>query len=314
MADLKTPQDVITASGVLGLKEYFGITPLTDAPGFSVKRHYPPDSPLSGVVTKSGLPDLYCLIHFVVERPTSPGGVSAMQFSASMRSLWRGDWHRDYDYTSPDCPTSASVQRLKRLPKPLTLDFRGDFFYDAAESRFYGASGQVTGKQILDHVYDYHCRTLRLWFRVKWAARTGMDAAVHFLISRMQAILIWILVHGYDIKLNVPDYEIFHVYSLSDFDRTQEGGATHFFGFQSSKRSLFSNLLILALACTLAYWFLREWDLLRVVYRNTALTTAALVFGFLIADQVVPASLLAGVCALSRLRRATLVVIRKVVA
>jgi hypothetical protein len=51
---------------------------------------------------------------------------------------------------------------------------------------------------------------------------------------------------------------------------------------------------------------------MRAVYSNTALSTAALVFGFLLADVLGPWLLISAVCGLSRLRPAVIFLVRKV--
>jgi len=52
-----------------------------------------------------------------------------------------------------------------------------------------------------------------------------------------------------------------------------------------------------------AYYVIPRLGLLRAIYANTALSTVALVFGFLMADQAVPFVLIATVCGLSRLTK-----------
>ena len=95
----------------------------------------------------------------------------------------------------------------------------------------------------------------------------------------------------------------FHRYNLNDFERQTDKDGTQFFGFQSSKRSFFSNVVVLAFGCLVAYYALPHLGIFRAIYTNTALSTVALAFGFLMADQAVPLALKWLVCVLSRLRR-----------
>jgi hypothetical protein len=69
---------------------------------------------------------------------------------------------------------------LKRMPRPLSLDFMEDFIYDAGEGRFYGVSGPMSGREILDYVYGFHCRTLLLPFRIRWAVRSAIEKAIRY--------------------------------------------------------------------------------------------------------------------------------------
>ncbi|MGE5230855.1 MAG: hypothetical protein ACM3NS_03890, partial [Deltaproteobacteria bacterium] len=66
------------------------------------------------------------------------------------------------------------------------------------------------------------------------------------------------------------------------------GERSHFFGFQSSQKSFVTNLMVIAAGCVLLYWKGPRVGFLRAVYMNTALTTAALIFGFLMADWLGP--------------------------
>jgi hypothetical protein len=113
----------------------------------------------------------------------------------------------------------------------------------------------------------------------------------------------WLLRNGYDIVLE-PEGDRFplHEYDFSEFRRTIEKDDSSFFGFQTSKRSFLSNLVGLSLAFLLIYYGMPRWGLLRAIYGNTALSTVALLFAFLLVDQLLPLGLQGIVCLLSRLR------------
>jgi hypothetical protein len=181
-----------------------------------------------------------------------------------------------------------------------------DFFYDCAEGRFYGPQGEVTGAQILEETYALHCSTLGLVARSKAWLRGIRRNAARRIVWRGQDGCLWLLEHGYDVKpkqmKGSPFAQPFRIYKRSDFVRSSDEKGSHFFGFQSSKRSLFSNLVILVAAVACAYIWLPQAEALRFIYRNTPLSTVALVFVFLMADQVVPLLLIVTVCGLSRLR------------
>ena len=68
---------------------------------------------------------------------------------------------------------------------------------------------------------------------------------------------------------------------------------------------------MVAASCLLLYWKApRDW--LLAIYNNTALSTAALILCFLLADAVGPWLLIRVICALSRCRDAVLFFVRKV--
>ena len=106
----------------------------------------------------------------------------------------------------------------------------------------------------------------------------------------------------------------FRRYRTKDFRRIteKEGERSHFFGFQTSRKSLFTNLTVVVAACLLVYWKASDAELVSWIYSNTALSTAALVFLFLLADTCGPWILIRVICICSRLRDAVLFFIRKV--
>ena len=318
MPDLRTPDDVIAASRVLGVPEYTELVRYTDGLGFSVRRNYPPDTDLARVVNGRGEPDVCCLIHFGVLPSPAVGGVRKMRFSSSLFKRWgHNRFLNDYDFSDPACLTPESVRLLKRATKPKDLRFdESEFVFDTADGQFYDEHGRlVTGKQILDYLYDYHCRTLRRWFRIKSRVRDLYEHGLRHLLKGLLRGAGWLLEHGYDIQATVPqkDFQfLFHKFTFADFKRLSDDKGTHFFGFESSKRSLFSNMLLLAVSCVLAYAYLPRCGFCRAVYQNAPLSTAALVFAFLALDQLTPLFLKAIVCGVSRVRPMTLFIIRKV--
>src|SRR5262249_44195023 len=125
-----------------------------------------------------------------------------------------------------------------------------------------------------------------------------------------QDACMWLLLRFYDVALSLPREKVspFHKFRHSDFVRTAEaeGGKSTFFGFQSSRKNLFTNLLLLTIACYLVYRYAPRGGFLGAIYRNNALTTAALVLGFFAADIVGPFLLKIIIMALSRLRPAAI--------
>jgi hypothetical protein len=71
-------------------------------------------------------------------------------------------------------------------------------------------------------------------------------------------------------------------------------------------------MIVLSVIFCLSYWKLPRWGILQAIYHNDALTTAALLLGFVVVDLVVPWSLVLIVCGLSRLRPRVLYFSRKV--
>jgi hypothetical protein len=203
-----------------------------------------------------------------------------MRLGTSLFSHW-GETHMSgyHDFSDPDCPTPESLDIRRRAARPLDLTFsQSEFFYYAAEGHFYDEDGRrVTGEQILDYLYDYHCQKLHRWFRAKMHVRNVYEHAVRGLLREVQRGAGWLLEHGYDIQSTVPqkDYRfLFHTHSFADFKRLSDDMGTHFFGFITSRRGLFANLLLLAVTCIAACRYLPRGGFFTAVYRNAPLTTA----------------------------------------
>lgn len=208
--------------------------------------------------------------------------------------------------------------RFKATRHPLPVDFIDDYTYDSAEDVFRDRDGQrMAVNQMLHRVYVSHCRTYGRAFSWRWRAGTLLRRVPQVLIWRGQDLCLWLLLQLYDIEL-VGERDLrlrspFHKYGRADFRRAADApGRSHFFGFEVTPKSLFANLGILAITFLIGYWWAPRTALLRTIYNNTALSTAALVLAFLIVDKAAPLLLVAAICGLSRLRPSVMFIMRKV--
>ncbi len=326
---LVTAEDVIGRAGIKTSSEFEDVTPMSEYAGFYAFRRYPRGSALASVLTSDGRPAVRCYLSFIVKPPT--GGISRIDLHAW---LWRR-WlearllapSRELDQAPPghpDAPTPPCAAVLARTRKPVDLDTidARPFFYDHAEDIFHDDEGNVfSPAQILEEMYSRHCRTLRLGFRIRW----NLGSAVRWVISRAvwrgQDAAMWALFKFYDVELSDKKLREggplnpLHKYKPSDFRRATDkpGERSQFFGFQSSQKSFFTNLIVVAITCLVLYWRAPfDRGLLGWIYNNTALSTAALVLCFLVADSLGPWLLIRAVCVLSRLRDAVMFLVRKV--
>lgn len=322
---LTTPGEVIRRAGIEQLPEYEDVAPMTDCAGFYALRRYPAATELAQIVTGDGRPAVRCYLRFVVLPPSQGSTVSRIDVEAWFARRWKPDQvfssgPDPYDPAgSPDAPSPLSVATLARVRKPIDLDRHdvGEFLYDHREDAFLDEDGNVvTPLQILEDAYKKHCRTLQLGFRIRWTVGSMIRWVIRQAVWRGQDAAMWALLNLYDVELAEKGKwpEPFRKYKPADFRRTTEKPEerSHFFGFQSSRKSLFTNLLVVAATCILLYWKVPHDGLLRAIYRNPALTTAALVFGFLLADTLGPWLLIRMICALSQVRDAVLFLVRKV--
>ena len=311
---------MIARTGIGHLPAYSDLIPIEDAPGFAVRRRYPPDAELDHIVNNAGEGLVRSIIQLVVEPPTAPAGVSAVILRAWVFPRWK-ETHLFHGPTElppghPATPTQDSLQRWRRARKPIQVDLADIFLYDAGEDRFTDVNGTtVSTQQMLDYVYDAHCRTLRTGFVWRWNAESFSRWVAQRLVWESQDGLLLMLLRFYDIELTTGKQRLspFHRFRRSDFARaTEPAGHQSFFGFQSSRKSFFSNLLAVTAACVVVYRYGPRGGLLSSIYRNDALTTAALLLGFLVADVLGPAILITVICGLSRLRPLVMFLPRRV--
>jgi hypothetical protein len=146
-----------------------------------------------------------------------------------------------------------------------------------------------------------------------WRRRTGFVWSwnVGTVVRRFARVAVWrgqdffqgLLFRLYDMQpTTLPERRSpFHKFTRDEFVRPKDV-AGNFFGFESSRRSLFTNLVVLAVAAALLYQYAPRDGFVGAIYRNNALTTAALVLGFFLADTFGPWLLITVIIILSRLR------------
>jgi hypothetical protein len=321
---LQTPEAVIQRTGVDRLPAYEDLGPMTDCPGFFAFRRFPPGNPLAQVTTRDGRPAVRCLVQFAVIPPKGTSVISPVEVSISFSRRWQASgriWStRDlnaYDPPDDNAPSPAVGAIFARAPKPISdIGFPHDFTYDNREDVFRNDRGDVVApEQILERLCARYFRTCSLGFRIRWQASSALRWLLHKGVWQGQNAAMWALVSFYDIELTDEDLRWpFHQYNPQEFRRATANAEdrSQFFGFQSSRKSFVTNLVVVTLACVAAYWILPHTGLLRAVYNSTALTTAALGFAFVIADLLGPKLLIWSICLLSRLRRITTPFTRKV--
>ncbi len=303
---------------------------MLDCAGFYAFRRYPASTQLAEIVTKDGRPAVRCYLAFIVLAPAKGSTVSRVELKAWFLRRWTSGRifsTRPEDFQpspgDPNAPSAQSAAILARTRKPIDLDAMdaGGFIYDHREDAFLDGDGNaVTPIQMLDEMYTKHCRTLRLGFRLRWSIGSAARWAIHRAVWRGQDAAMWALFTFYDVELSdkkLRESQLLnplHKYNASDFRRVTDkpDERSHFFGFQSSQKSFFTNLIVVATTCLLLYWNAPLDGLLGWIYNNTALSTAALVLGFLLADTLGPWILIRIICALSRFRDAVLFFVRKV--
>jgi hypothetical protein len=258
---LRTPEEVMVRAAVGGRAEYEDVSPIRDAPGFYAFRRYPPDTALGSVVTTDGRPAVRCYLAFIVLLPKAGSTISQVVLKAWYARRWldgipigRSD---NPPPGHPDGPSPASSVTLVQAPKPINLDSEDmpGYLYDNAEDRFFDENGKtVEPLDMLEEMYSKHLRTLGRAFRFRWGMGSIGIMVRQTVVWKGQDLAMWALVKCYDVE--VADEKKGSIrnplreYKYRDFRRVteQEGERSHFFGFQTSQKSFFTNLSIVAIA------------------------------------------------------------------
>ncbi|MFZ3138911.1 MAG: hypothetical protein WA126_16140 [Thermodesulfovibrionales bacterium] len=135
--------------------------------GFSVKREYPKNIRFKPAKTKSGKDDVVALIKVtygdpkITDKPFNPERVPII-ISIIRWSIYKNN-HFDYHYEDNDCPTEESLIRMNASSPPENLDSYDEYFYSHTLNQFITNKGKsITGKQILDKIFEEHINTIHL--------------------------------------------------------------------------------------------------------------------------------------------------------
>jgi len=310
MPALTTPEQVIIRTNARALpQEYFDLQPMLDCAGFSIRRRYPADSAIGRSFTRDGQPIAIVVIQFIVEPSTTTSAISQVRLPVFLRNEARRH-HRlpfeaAYNFDDPNGPTPEAVATFEGARKPLDLIFTSDYFYDAADDQFQDDHGHpVTPQQMLDRVYNGHCRTMSAAFSARWTIGTWTHQASYSIVQKSTRFADRLLFNLYDMDRVDDESRInpFHQYQPRDFRRQPRVGGFDFFGLQSSPRAFASNVAIVSGLVYVIYRYAADVPFIDWIHDNDALTTAALILMFVLVDLSAPWLLIRAICLLSRLR------------
>ncbi len=202
MAFFANTGELLTTFGDLAAMEFFDPIHLNDTKvGFSVKRHYPSDIRYKPAIgQKSGKPDNVAALWVVYTHPEeSRKGVSESAVPLRIRitnmSLYRTKhWDYEYDDFDGDCPSKDSVEASEATPKPIELEYPGEYFFDHVRNVFNDRQGRtVSGLEILDRVFQDHCKTVHLLWGLRLRVKLFAQDNFAGLLSVLTTFLVWTL-------------------------------------------------------------------------------------------------------------------------
>lgn len=254
-------KELLDQFGDLSASGFFDPVHLNDTKvGFSIKRHYPSDIRYKPAVgQKSKKPDNIAALWVVYPHPSKLENVPSesavpLRIRIANMSLYRTKhWDYDYDDVDGDSPSRDSVEASAATPKPLDLEYPGEYFFDHSRNSFVDRNGKiVSGLEILERVFRDHCRTVHLLWGLRLRIKLIIQGRFTGLLGGLISVLVWSLksFFGRSIEDDDSSAGIFRTYkpeSLKKYD----ADSLDVLGYKASKQVvvLFCVLAIAASYC-----------------------------------------------------------------
>lgn len=145
--------------------------------GFSITKFYPKDSKFFKPAVKQDGSDDSAVLLKVYIRPNDNLDELPVGLLASKISLYQIDnqdkFLPNYDFSDPNSPTEESLKKSSESFQPINLEEPNRFVFRKSTSTFFDTKKKiiVTGHQMLDHIYNEHCKTIAsvrgIWLKLK---------------------------------------------------------------------------------------------------------------------------------------------------
>ena len=170
-------------------------------------------------------------------------------------SLYRTK-HWDYDYkdTEGDCPSRDSVEASEATPKPIELEYPVEYYFDHVRDVFFDRHGKVvTGIEILDRVFEDHCKTVHLLWGLRLRLKLFTQDYFSGFLGVVISVLVWILKNLFGRTIEDDDgmAGLFRQYKREAL-RKYDADSLDILGYKASKQ-----VVVLFCALAIALSFLR---------------------------------------------------------
>jgi hypothetical protein len=257
MAFFSNTGELLNTFGDLTAMEFFDPIHLNDTKvGFSVKRNYPSDIRYKPAIgQKSKKPDNIAALWVVYTHPDeSRKEVSESRVPLRIRianmSLYRTKhWDYEYNDVEGDCPSKDSVEASEATPKPIELEYPGEYFFDHVRNVFVDRKGKtVSGLEILDRIFQDHCKTVHLLWGLRLRIKLFAQDNFAGLLSVLTKFLVWILKNLFGRSIEDDDgmAGLFRPYKTEAMKK-YDADSLDVFGYKASKQVvvLFCALIII---------------------------------------------------------------------
>lgn len=261
MAFFSNTKELLDQFGDLSATGFFDPVHLKDTKvGFSIKHEYPTDIRYKPAVgQKSKKPDNMAAIWVVYthsaksESAPSEASVPLRIRIANMSRYRIKHWDYDYDDVEGDSPSRDSVEASAATPKPLDLEYPGEYFFDHSQNSFIDRNGKVvSGLEILKRVFNDHCKTVHLLWGLRLRLKLIVKGRFAGLLGGVISVLVWSLktFFGRSIEDDDSSAGIFRIYkpeSLKKYD----ADSLDVLGYKASKHVV---VLFCILAIAVSYF------------------------------------------------------------
>jgi hypothetical protein len=199
-----TAEFIASFGGAQTLHEHGFIEPIAlqdTKVGFSIKKKYPENIRYKPAIGQtSHEPDNIAAFWVIYEHPNetknSPSEEKVpIRIRVANMSRYRiKHWDYDFDDKEGDSPSRASLEASMATPKPLDLEYPNEFFYDHIQNHFVNREGaQVRGFEILESVFQDHCKTVHLIWGLRLRAKLFAQDKFSGFLGALSKLLAFVL-------------------------------------------------------------------------------------------------------------------------
>lgn len=262
--------------------------------GISLQKKYPNNIRYKPPKTKNGIPDTYALIKIVHRHPDDkhlpakksnrmPIHVSITCFSRYLVN------HFDYYFEDEDCPTRISIEESKITPKPISLNYTDDFYYDYNLKSFIdNKNNKISGTNIINKVFKEHCNTVHPIKGFGLKTKLNLSSSLISLCNSTVNLLIKILQMIFGRTLDSdPFYANYYGYERKDLKKLKTD-SIEIFGYKTGSKIIIIFCIISIISYLIYRYVNFNVPYIKKVFSNNLLTLTHSILILWVLDVVLP--------------------------
>ncbi len=293
MTLFQSNQEFLDAFNIGESTDYYEPILLSDTKfGFSIKRKYPDSIAFKPALKQNGDSDTVAVLWIVLrDKAELQAGKFLLTARISAYSLWSTN-HFEYDESNPDSPTAEAVEKSKKTPRPVDLEYRDDFYYDSKNKVFLDKKNRpISGESILNYVFQEHCDTTHKLKGFELQFKNFVRKFFQTVLASVIWSLKFILAQIFRTKVIAENSlsELFDGYK--DIEKT-ETETLDVFGYKASKSTIILFSVIISTLCYLKYEELVELKYFKYISADNFLVVVHSIVALAIIEIIPQAILL----------------------